>query len=386
MRKFIVIDVGASENRCMCNFKNVGTVMRVPNHTVFLKEDEKVDLMVDPKEVQKSIDISVVKQESSDFFPLRALVGDTAIKYKPVQERPSGNTYKSSQKVNYSSVLTTCALALYDSVEDTHDIALYLAMPPAEAKIRKDYIKEQFKGTYKIKLNMQQKEMTLNISDVEVYEESFLAMISFLFNENGTPTELSQKYQEGYLLSIDIGASTTDIVAIKDGEYLEHTGKTIKTGGNVVRDTLIDEITIDRGTEISTEMAAIGVEQGRIRNGNSWMRVDEQLNKAKEAYAEDVVSDLDTYFRGKKIPLQNFRAICVSGGGAKESVYRDDNGNEIKTTEPMSYFITQKLRERNEYVEVEGYKGNSREANTRGLYIRAKIDQLRKGNIALDDF
>jgi len=46
----------------------------------------------------------------------------------------------------------------------------------------------------------------------------------------------------GNVLSLDIGASTTDLTVIQNGRYLERSGRTYRTGGNVVRDYLITAI------------------------------------------------------------------------------------------------------------------------------------------------
>ena len=71
-------------------------------------------------------------------------------------------------------------------------------------------------------------------------------------------------------------------------------------------------------------------------------------------------------------------AIMVSGGGSVQSQYANDNGEIVKTSEPMSYYVTKELTQWSEGTDVVEYGEEARFANIKGLYIRAKFDSAKK--------
>jgi hypothetical protein len=210
--------------------------------------------------------------------------------------------------------------------------------------------------------------VTFRINSVACYEESFMASTSFFFNMNGTPKESGKKFLTGTVLSLDIGASTTDLAIIKNGRYLDKSGQTYRIGGNVARDNLTDLVNGRYAMDLPIGDAEKTMAEGRLQQGNTYDDVSDLVNIAKADLAKQLTQYMQTYFKRVNIPIQTINAIIVSGGGSMQSQYANADGEIVKTTEPMSYFVTKELTEWSRGTEVVEY----------GLFIRAKVDSLKK--------
>ena len=378
---FVAEDIGASSTRILGTTNKEVRTLR--NNMVFIEDESKeIDLVPTKMLTDYALDVTIKRDEESKFFPMRVLVGDLADRYSKSQVTPNGVVNKTSQRVNYASAILGVAVSLLnENLDEVHDVTLYIALPPNEAKNQKETAKREFSGSYQVTFNKLDKKVKFNVTEVEVYEESYLAMVSFIYHTDSRPKPLSAKYKDGYLLSIDIGASTTDLVIVQNLVYKERSGRTFKTGGNVVRDSLNSLILDTFGFELPNEEADRAVIEGRIRLGNTWKDISGLVANAKRAYADSIINQITNYFTNNGIAMPLMRAFCVSGGGSMASKYTDDNGNEIKTSEPMSFYITEALKQYCDTIEVEHYDEDPRQANIKGLYMRARIDQFQKGKI-----
>ena len=372
------VDLGASETR----YKGENTpVMILPNDTYFVEMDYENDLQLDNKDdFINGLDVRIVKDGPSDYFPTRALIGTMATRTTPNPVKPAGNKLKSNQKVNYVSVITATAHTMMNvQGASIPEVVLMLAFPPMELTIRgqKQYIKEQFMGTYTVTFEKLDKTVAFKVVDVVPSQESFLAMMAFNVDKTGRKTEFYNEYSSGDVMSIDIGASTTDIVVFQNGKYVEHSAHTVASGGNVAIQFFIEEFRRgEQGYKITKEQAKEAFCTGRTRDGNTWKDVSKYVDRAKRRFSDKVISDLRDYFEAKNLTEQAIRAICISGGGSMESSYVE-NGVVIKTTEPMSYYITEYIKESSPNLVVKQYDGNSRHANVDGLDVLAKFHSAR---------
>ena len=116
--------------------------------------------------------------------------------------------------------------------------------------------------------------------------------------------------------------------------------------------------------------------EGRLQSGNNYDDVSGLVSEAKMGLARQLVSNLQTYFQRVGVPLRTVNTIVVSGGGSMQSQYVNNDGEVIKTSEPMSYFVTQELQKISSGTDVVEYGDDARFANIKGLFIRAKIDQV----------
>lgn len=372
---FVGLDIGASGTRYV---SESGKIMIMPNNMVYVDLEANVDMEPFNEEVESALDITIEANHETNFLPKRVLVGSMANRHSSTNIRPSVIANKHTQEINYISMVSAAAVSALKQNIDNPNITLYVALPPVEAKVAKEHLKEQMVGEFNVTFNKLGRTINLHITDVVCFEESFLAMLSYFFNMNGSMKDSSKKYASGNILSLDIGASTTDLVVTTDMRYIEKSGQTYKTGGNVARDILIDSIRGVYGFDLPSELADVAMAEGRMQMGNKYVDISKMVINAKKQFAASVVEQIQTYFRKINIPIQSIRAIIVSGGGSMKSEYIDPEGNTVVTSEAMSYYITESLNKICEGIEVESHSDNPRLANISGLFIRAQVDRMKK--------
>lgn len=391
MQSFICVDLGASSTR-YCS--DDGEVKFQDNNVCIIGEDTETRLEAwsegeehKGSNIKQSLDVSIQKENDSesDYFPVRALVGDVARRFNKSSTRPGGLKNKHKQPVNYISAITVTAASILESGKTEGDISMYIALPPVEAKTAEAYVAKQLIGTFSVKFNMLDTTVKINVIEVKCLEEAYMAITSFFFTKDGALREENKNYGVGNLLSLDIGASTTDLATVQNRRFLEKTGKTYKIGGNVVRDTVSGYIQQELGYEADSVTSEHVVAEGRVQSGNTYKDFSKWVQLAKEEYATQIVNSMQTYFTAIGIPLQSYKAIVVSGGGSQPSQYIEDSVDAsdlephvIKTSEAMSYFIEEKLKDICDTLDVIHIGDNPRLANVTGLYIRASFDKAKR--------
>lgn len=373
---FVAVDLGASNTRFV---SDSGKISVMQNNMVIMPVNTVVDLQPYDDKIDSALEVEIYKEGESEFFPAKALIGQLADRYSSNNDRPSSNQNKHVQRINHISCITAIAISrMMYSLSDK--ISLFLALPPVEAKTSKEQVTEKFIGTYLVKFPKIGNgiDITFTITDVCCYEESCMAALSYFFKIDGTLKEEARKYLTGNVLSLDIGASTTDLTIIRNGKYIDKSGQTYKIGGNIARDYIIDEVRAQYEFELPLNEADTVMAEGRLQLGNGYKDVSEIVASAKMAYAKSVIANMQNYFRKVDIPIQSIRAIIVSGGGSLQSQYVSTFGDVVKTSEPMSYYITSALKSICDGVEVESYGDSPRLANITGLYIRAKFEMQKR--------
>lgn len=331
-----------------------------------------------------SLDLTVMKTEgdTSDFFnvPSRFLAGDMAERYSASSRRLSGMKNKHDQKVYFQNVITAIAFNQMINNKEEDDVYLYVALPPIEVKTSAEYVQSQFKGKFQVTFNSLNETININIVEVNCFEESFMALTNFFFTEEGKVREENVKYHNCDILSIDIGAGTTDFVAAHNRRFIEKSGQTYKLGGNVVRDAVADAIRAEYGFDITDEMAEKAVAEGRIRMGMAYKDVSQYVVEAKKEFVGQLLSSMDNYFRSINKPLQGFSAAVLSGGGSMRGEYRTDEEipQLVVTSESMSKYLWDELQTICDTIDVKYIEEQPRLANLHGLYTRAKFDRAMR--------
>ena len=219
---------------------------------------------------------------------------------------PDINTLKWKQPVNYISAIMSVAVSKIKFGLDDK-ILLVLDVPPGELTTAKKVFKDNLVGKYKVKFHkyMGGTEVEFEVVDVAVFAESVMAMGSFFFNMNGVPKLENKEYLTGKVLSLDIGASTSDVAVIENGKFLDYTGRTFKTGGNVARGAFINYITSEEGYVLPEADAEVAIAEGRLAYGSEYVEVGHLVEQAKRELANQLISMIKTYFyqfMGQKPP------------------------------------------------------------------------------------
>lgn len=374
---FVAVDLGASSTR----YTNIeGKVHYIPNNAVFIKDMGQNLYNESYDEVpENNLDVSIWKDGESKFFPMRVLVGPMADRFGVNMQRPSQMKKKVEQPINYMSAILSVALSKLrcQSMGDT--INLFVALPPAEVAENKFDMRDNLVGKYTVTFNrIGTSGITLQftINNVACYEESRLALMQYILDSN-YPGRISQ-FSNCSVLSIDIGASTTDLAIFKKIQYINKTGRTLRIGGNLVRDEVTNKIRIRLGIELPADEVDNCISEGRVQRGTKVYPIEDIVSEGKEKVANQIISRLDTYFASLDMSLDQISYIIVSGGGSMASSYIDNDGKLHETSRPMSDYITDALQNTCDGVEVIYFGDEPRSANIKGLGI---IAESLKGEI-----
>ena len=362
---FVSIDLGASNTRYS---SNDGKINILPNSIAFIKDvNRNVALEITDNTPENNLDVVIYKEnDNTNWFPMRGLVGALAARYDGISETPSLLKNKIDQPINYFSAILSVAMTKYYNENFGDVVNLFVTLPPIEVTSRKEVFKNNIIGKYKVVLSRLNKTFEFTIANVACYEESRMAIVRFLTNRSKSQEERA-KYMSGNILSIDIGASTTDLAIFQRGRYLEGTGRTYKIGGNLARDYIINEMASAYNAEIPYEEAEQYLAEGRARFGNVYRDISGIIDNAKSAVARAVIKQMDSYFSSMNIPIQTINYIVVSGGGSMGSSYIDENKVKHNTSEPMSKYITDALSDVCDGIEVIYFGDEPRLANISGL-------------------
>lgn len=367
----VMVDIGASNTR----YTSTGKIGLVPNNMVMMDKDTVLDIMPDNPGILNALEVVITKKGDSEFFPVKVLIGRMADRFSGANERPNALKQKHEQRINHISIITAVALSkLEHNLDD--NLKVYLALPPAEVSRFKDKVKSLLAGTYTVTFPKYNGGVstTFTIADVACHEESFMAMLSWFFNLDGTVNAEHKEYLVGNVLSLDIGASTTDLAIIKNGSYLDKSGKTYRIGGNIALDNLIDYVRGIYNYEMPVETAERVMAEGRLQLGKNKIVVTELVDQAKKEFASRIIASIKNYFSQVNEPIQSISIIVVSGGGSMESQYVNESGANVVTSKSISSYITDMIKDVCDGVDAVSHSDAPRLANIRGLYLRAKID------------
>jgi len=377
---FVAVDMGA----CSSRFCSVDGYIRViPNNMVSLPTLDVTTLKEEPGDVENNLEVQIRKNSGEVFdncFPANVLLGFMAEKDRSVAERPSVMSHKHTQSINYISAVVCTALEVLRNGGASSPIALYLAVPPVEVHKAEEAFRSGLIGKYEVyfpKFNGGVK-VEFEIGSVDCTEESFMAVTSFFFDLSGKVRDIAKAHLRGKVISLDIGASTTDLAIIQDGKYLDKSGQTYRIGGNVARDELTALICEKYAIDLPIADAEKTMAEGRLQLGNSYTDASVEVDEAKRGLANQLIQYMQTYFKRIGIPIQMINTIIVSGGGSVQSQYITDDGEVVKTSEPMSHYVTQAMLEWSPSTEVVEYGDEARFANIKGLFIKAKLTEKKK--------
>lgn len=389
---FVCVDLGASGTRVT---SNSGIVYDIPNNVIFVDAGERIELALKRDEadlhndIVNALDVTITKKAGGacEHFPCRVLMGDLADRYPSTPTRPSLLKGKADQRINYVSAIVAAAHQRLVELKDDNINRMYVALPPTQLIYSKDNMTSQLVGTYHVKFNKLDKEVSVSIGDAMCLEEAYMALVTFFFNKNGTPRKNAETYAKLKVMSLDIGASTTDIAVASDRRYVEKSGQTFQTGCNVIQANIANAIRGRFGYDPTPEELDMVLCTGRAQRGSKYVEMGDVVRHAKVEFSKSIIEQIQSYFRTINMPLQTIAAIAVSGGGSLESGYKDANGKYVKTCSAVSEFITTELNQIVEEVDVVNVNQDSdgtidesinpREANITGMYIRAMIDVLK---------
>jgi len=345
---FVAGDIGTSETRISAD----GTItLRIPNNCVFLSGPTLASFE-GGKDTLTSIEAVI---EGLEDKPITVLFGEMASRYSANNLRPSPLEAKYKQHINMVSIIVGTALARLEKGNTPAD--LYLALPPVEVNKAREALKASLGGEYRVEFPKLNRAARVKFNEINVYEESRMAGVAFM-------AQISEEYRSGTVLSVDIGAGTTDLALFIDGVFHERSAKTYKVGGNIAREFLIDDIAVEYDCELPIADAEVVISTGLLKLGNTKQKVVSNVNDAKRQFANLLVESIQQYFRAVGVPIQTVNAFLLSGGG---SLTGSCDGSRS-----VASYVVDALKAVCPGIDTIEYKGDARMANLEGLCITAK--------------
>lgn len=393
MSNIICVDLGASSTRVATTDL---LVHEIPNNVRVVPMGEDIhmqswDSATYEESVLNMLDVTIRRHEGSNYFlpeEQRLLIGTIADRYGS-SSRPTGMEPKHKQTINYQNAVVATAFQLLMSPGMTASatagqpvpVVVFVALPPIECKGNEKIFQDTLKGTYTVKFNSLDTQVTFSVTEVKCNAESLLSLMHFFFEPNVTPRSMTAKYMTGNSLSLDIGASTTDLAAMQTSsqgvKYIEKSGVTFQIGGNQIRDYVMNEIQMRFGYTPTISEADYVVKTGNVRVGAKEVDFSKELRHAKEEFAIQLIDRLNGYFKMINMSLASFMCIAISGGGSLHSCIGE--GDSMKVTTPaLSEIIMNEIHRYCNTVDVIAVPGNPRHANINGLLVFAQTWDNRR--------
>lgn len=345
---FVAADIGTSETRISADG---ALTLRIPNNCVFLEGPTDAAFSAG-KGTLGALEAVI---EGLGDKTITVLFGEMAARHSTTNLRPSPLEAKYKQEINLVSLIVGAALARLE--KGNAPAELYLALPPVEVGKARTALKDSLGGEYRVEFPKLGRAARVKFTDIFCYEESRMAGVAFM-------SQLDEQYKEGTVLSVDIGAGTTDLALFVNGVFYERSAKTYKVGGNTAREFLIDDIASEYDCELPVSDAEKVIQTGQLKLGNTTTSVVENVNEAKRQFSNSLVESIQQYFRAVGVPIQTVNAFVVSGGGAMSS--------DVAGARSAVSYVVDALKQICPGVDTIEYQGDSRMANLEGLCITAK--------------
>lgn len=244
--------------------------------------------------------------------------------------RPSAVEYKTDQLVSELSLTMVFLNALINlsearglpisDIDASFNVSILL--PPLEHDVATKEMKELVKSFKSIKALLPfEVDATIEIDNVNVLPEGVTAFFGVYYTEHeGALVEVdeNQEYSTGYVLVLDIGAGTTDVVLIRDTELVLNSKDSFNKGGNTVESNLKTEIR--RNYKYAPQNVTSIIATGILEEGTVSHKVEELVTVSKEAYSKILIPDLMGYLERMTISLKEVKGVLVVGGGSLPTI------------------------------------------------------------------
>lgn len=165
-----------------------------------------------------------------------------------------------------------------------------------------------------------------------------------LYRDNGDQIALDiapgkERFQDGYLLVIDIGAGTTDFCLVLDMDLVEGSRATHNVAGNNVTNDVKARIKMQYKLE-PRDMEEVMRTAQAVEGDNYVHDIEDIVTDAKSKVAARLKQHLVEYLEVKGVSPRSIRGMLVAGGGGEASV-RDG----VQVSPPMSKLLTDYIQE-----------------------------------------
>lgn len=212
------------------------------------------------------------------------------------------------------------------------EITLGILLPAGEHNKDAEVFKAKLKDLHHIEaVTPIAFETDVNITKVMLLPEGAAAYMNAIYKiaDNGDYVirDENKMFTEGDLLVVDIGAGTTDIVLIRDGDLTLSSKDTMHKGGRAIESMLKQRLEERFEYKISDKDVRHILETGTLVQGTVTHDVRDVLDGVKDAFSNVLFNYLVEYIERHEIELRALKGLLVVGGGALET--KDSDGNVI---------------------------------------------------------
>lgn len=267
--------------------------------------------------------------------------------------RPNSIQGKCDQLVTYLTInmvlITAVKLVAATkgcAVNELTDIQFNIGvlLPPAEHSKRANDLKKKLEGiTYLHSMTPVEFEIPIKVATTVIVPEGAAAYIASMYEFNNgqvVARECNKMYETGDLLVIDIGAGTTDIVQIKDGDLVLSSKDTLRKGCRNIESACKKAISKEYDYVPSDTAIREAFKTGYLEQGTSSHDIVNIINDAKAEFSGVLSEYLNTYLERNEVELRAIKGLLVVGGGALE-VVRDGVVVSPKIAENLVAYIKQ---------------------------------------------
>lgn len=206
---------------------------------------------------------------------------------------------------------------------------IYVLLPPGHIEERvtlpdgsptsgAGYIAYKIRTIRELDFQLPKLKKDVEINSVTVFPEGHCAFMAVLFAHKNEIREGYKYLVKSVSLVIDIGAGTSDICVIENGKTIISTRFTMEIGGNNIHKK-VGNMLKSEGIKLYDSDVRQGVIDGYVRDGAKKVTIVKKIAIAKQQVANQMVSEIQSFFEDTGYPPQRIAHLLVCGGGAEIS-------------------------------------------------------------------
>ncbi|EQF29649.1 hypothetical protein QEW_4696 [Clostridioides difficile CD160] len=380
----LLIDLGNSESRFRVIHENKSIAHTIFKRNEFVKLPQKYN--VPDRYFNKNS--TILKLKADEENKKSRLIANGLIverEFSDTSVRPTALHTKTSQDVTYWTIRLGFKEAIMylseyykknpENIDFTFDVGVLL--PPIEEDSYGENLCEKIKQIKSIETMLPyalKKEFEINrVFTLAEGVASFMGVM-YKVNDKGelVLNDKNERFEKGYVIIIDIGSGTTDVLVVLNSELVERSRNTFELGGNTILALLDKDIQSEYKHVLTEREKENLLETGIFVIGDN-KKIDfiDEINEGKESYSAMIQKKVTTMLEGLNISLMSIKGILACGGGALpiiETVTKDGVPKEKVISPSMSDVLIKYFHEANPELSDVSLNGlNPRHTNLLGL-------------------
>lgn len=319
----IAIDLGNSQTRVALLDKERVEIIELDNNFALIG-GEGSDQVNSTLATYASSDASFFFIHDKEVYGTGRVMAEYAGRLiRPVAVRNKTEQLVTSLTIKYAILKALEVMGIEDEQVTVEVSAL---LPPLEYKTSEDALKSLIRDLSGKFVGMR-KSYEVEVVPSRIFPEEVTGYIGALYQEypvgaielaasaEGDILDLvpeNEKYLEGLVLTIGLGAGTINFSVISDGAVLENSLDTIKKGGNNIIQSVKNLAKVHFGFNPSDVSKALS--EGILVEGSLEHNAVGILEESKRKFSEALANDTASYLEGFYIDPKEIKGILIHGG------------------------------------------------------------------------